>query len=65
MSQGCWRRVGARVRDVRKHAAYLPGRYTVFFEADGLASGTYVYRLTVEGGQGRTYHATRVMQVVR
>ena len=43
------------------------GSYEVKFDASGLASGVYFYRLTAapEGGQGRSFVETRKMLVLR
>jgi hypothetical protein len=45
-----------------------PGRYEVRFDASGLSSGVYLYRLTAvqhEGGQARTTTQTKRMMILK
>ncbi len=39
--------------------------YTVDFPSAGIASGTYFYRMTVDGFSGTVYDETRTLQIVR
>jgi len=42
-----------------------PGRYQVTFNATGLASGIYLFRLTAAGATSETYVCTKRMMLVK
>jgi hypothetical protein len=64
--------VSLKIHDVlgRKVATLVnetkePGEYTVMWDATGLPSGVYLYRLEVSSGLGRIYTSTRKAVYVR
>lgn len=56
--------IGQKVMDIT-NKEYQTGRHEIVFNGNGLTSGTYIYKITVNSNSGESYSAIRKMVLIK